>query len=103
MYTLDKFYCFTAHFDSLNLIHTNQCTSSYKDVLILKSSIKTLKTFKTLRHVSISYEIILRESVISFLRLPSFNLLKCRRLIVVMRQHTSGMSALCVVWCCELD
>jgi len=22
------FYCFTVHFDSLNLIHTNQCTSS---------------------------------------------------------------------------
>jgi len=29
-----KFYCFTVHFDSQNLIHTNQCTSSYKDVLV---------------------------------------------------------------------
>jgi len=28
------FYCFTMHFDSLNLIHTNQCTFSYKDVLV---------------------------------------------------------------------
>jgi len=25
-------YCFTVHFDSLDLIHTNQCTFSYKDV-----------------------------------------------------------------------
>jgi len=29
-----KCYCFTVHFDSLNLIHTNQRTSSYKDVLV---------------------------------------------------------------------
>jgi len=27
-------FCFTMHFDSLNLIHTNQCTSSHKDVLV---------------------------------------------------------------------
>jgi len=65
--------------------------------LVIKSSIKTIKTFKTIRNVSVSYEIILREFVISLLRLLSFNLLKCRRLIVVMWQHTSGKSALCVV------
>ena len=30
----DKFYCLAVHFDSLNLIHINQCTFSYKDVLV---------------------------------------------------------------------
>jgi hypothetical protein len=29
-----KLYCFTVHFDSLNLIPTNQRTSPYKDVLV---------------------------------------------------------------------
>jgi hypothetical protein len=29
-----KFYCFTMHFDLLNLTHTNQCTSSYIDVSV---------------------------------------------------------------------
>jgi len=37
--------------------------------------LKAFKTFKTLRHVSIFYEIILREFVISLLRLLSLNLL----------------------------
>jgi hypothetical protein len=29
-----KFYSLIVHFDLLNLIHTDQCTSSYKDVLV---------------------------------------------------------------------
>ena len=69
-------------------------------MLVLKSSIKTIETFKIIRHISISYEIILREFVTSLLRLLSFNLLKCRRFIVVMRQHTS---AVCIVQRVELD
>jgi hypothetical protein len=40
--TAIKFYCFTVHFDSLNLIHTNQYTSSYKDVLFFYVSIKNI-------------------------------------------------------------
>ena len=41
-----------------------------------KPVLKTFKTFKTLRHVSISYEIILREFVISLLKLL---ILKCTK------------------------
>jgi len=37
-----KFYCFTVHFDSLDLIHTNQCTFSYNDVLVFWASIKSI-------------------------------------------------------------
>jgi hypothetical protein len=90
----------------LSSIHHNlwlKTIQIYKDVSVLKSTIKTIKTFITFRHVSISYEIILREFVISLLRSLSFNLLKYRRLIVVMWQRTFGMSALCVLWSCELD
>ena len=46
------------------------CIKSSKPVL------KTLKTFKTLRHVSISCEIILREFFISLLRLLSLKFTK---------------------------
>ena len=38
--------------------------------------LKALKTFKTLRHVSISYEIILKEFFISLLRLLSLKFTK---------------------------
>ena len=58
---------------------------------------------KTLRHVSISYEIILREFVISLLRLLSFNLLSCEGFTVVMRQHVYGISALCALRSREWD
>jgi len=59
--------------------------------------LKPVKIFKTLQHVSISYEIILREFVISLLKLLSFNLLSCHGFTVVMRQHTYGISALCAL------
>jgi len=39
LHVLDFFNCFTVNFDSLNLIHTNQCTFSYKDVLVFYASI----------------------------------------------------------------
>ena len=51
------FYCFTVHFYSLNLIHTNQCTFHTKMYYSFKPVLKALKTFKTLRHVSILYKI----------------------------------------------
>ena len=59
--------------------------------------LKPVKIFKTLQHVSISYEIILREFVISLLKLLSFNLLSCHGFTVVMRQHIYGISALCAL------
>jgi len=43
----------------------------------VKLILKPVRIFKTLQYVFISYEIILREFVISLLRLLSFNLLSC--------------------------
>ena len=71
-------------------------TEMYQSIKLI---LKPVKIFKTLQHVSISYEIILREFVISLLRLLSFNLLSCHGFTVVMRQHTYGISALCALPC----
>ena len=59
------FNCFTVHFNLLNLIYTKQCTFLYNNVLVYNVNIKTLKT---LQHVSISIQIILRELVVSLLK-----------------------------------
>ena len=69
-------------------------TTMYQSIKLI---LKPVKIFKTLRHVSISYEIILREFVVSLLRLLSFKSLSCDGFIVVMRQHTYGISALCAL------
>ena len=47
-------------------------TKMYQSIKLI---LKPVIIFKTLQHVSISYKIILREFVISLLRLLSFNLL----------------------------
>ena len=92
------FYCFTAHFNSKNFILHQPMhffhTTMYQSIKLI---LKPVKIFKTLRHVSISYEIILREFVVSLLRLLSFKSLSCDGFIVVMRQHTYGISALCAL------
>jgi len=71
-------------------------TKMYQSIKLI---LKPVKIFKTLQHISISYEIILMEFVISLLRLLNFNLLSCHEFIVVMQLHTYGISALCAVLC----
>ena len=48
----------------------------YNNVLVYNVDIKTLKTLKTLQHVSISIQIILKELVISSFMSLSLKLLK---------------------------
>ena len=48
----------------------------YNQVLAYNVNIKTLKTLKTLQHVSISIQIIFRELVVSSLKSLSLKLLK---------------------------
>jgi len=46
-----------------------------------------LKHLKTLQHVSIIMQIIFRELLGSLLKSLNLKILKCKRSIVVMRQH----------------
>ena len=69
----------------MHLFHTKVYQS-------IKLILKPVKIFKTHQHVSISYEIILREFVISLLRLLSFNLLSCHGFTVVMLPHNHSKS-----------
>ena len=86
------FYCYTMHFNSLNL---NIATIALLYTIIQQSKMSVLKHLKTFQHVSIIIHIIFRERVGSLLK--SLNLkffrsfLKLWRLFVVMRQHK--------VWC----
>ena len=56
------------HFCSLDFIYTNQCTFYKQMYQSFKYTLKSLKIlYDSLQHVSISYEIIFRESLILFL------------------------------------
>ena len=61
-----KFYCFTVHFNSLNLIY--QLMHLYIYIQEYQSKMLTLKLLKTLQHVPIIIQIIIREFVGSLLK-----------------------------------
>ena len=79
---IEEIYCFTVHFDSLNLMYQliHLYTQQYYSKMLI------LKHLKTLQHVSIIIQIIISEFVGSLLK--SLNLkFNCQRLDVVMWQH----------------
>jgi hypothetical protein len=73
---IQYFIIFRKYFESFIKVWQNNWFISHQPMhfflqryISLKSVLKTLKIFKTLRHISISSEINLREFVISLLRL----------------------------------